>query len=52
MREIEKVKNSSVVLIRATLSGGKGDNAWQHSQLFRQEMKSIEYPFELCLTFH
>lgn len=50
--DVHRVINSPAVVIRATMTGGKGENAWQHSQLFRQEMKSNEYPLELCLTFH
>ncbi|KAJ8941940.1 hypothetical protein NQ318_013273 [Aromia moschata] len=39
---------SSSVTITASLSGGKGDVAWQHAQLFRQSTDSNEFPF--CLT--
>lgn len=41
------VIGSKVLLITAILSGGKGDIAWQHTQLFRQNLNSKEYPFDL-----
>lgn len=34
------------------MSGGKGDVAWQHTQLFRQRIGSTDYPFELKIIFH
>lgn len=33
--------------ITAILTGGKGNTAWQHTQLFRQSTKGDEYPFEI-----
>lgn len=41
------VIGSKVLVIKAILSGGKGDIAWQHTQLFRQNLNSKEYPFDL-----
>nr|XP_008195898.1 PREDICTED: peptide-N(4)-(N-acetyl-beta-glucosaminyl)asparagine amidase isoform X2 [Tribolium castaneum] len=37
--------------IKATLSGGKGNVAWQHAQLFRQSSDSKDFPFVLSVTF-
>ncbi|KAI5607732.1 peptide-N(4)-(N-acetyl-beta-glucosaminyl)asparagine amidase [Silurus asotus] len=35
-------KGSTEVTVEAELSGGEGDAAWQHAQLFRQSLKDIE----------
>ncbi|PSN55935.1 Peptide-N(4)-(N-acetyl-beta-glucosaminyl)asparagine amidase [Blattella germanica] len=36
--------------LTAYLEGGSGDNAWQHAQLFRQEMTNNEdYPFDIVI---
>lgn len=41
----------SVFSIFVKLTGGDGDCAWQHAQLFRQKLNSEEYPFELNIQF-
>ncbi|XP_032591400.1 peptide-N(4)-(N-acetyl-beta-glucosaminyl)asparagine amidase [Drosophila grimshawi] len=46
------IENASEFQIVAKLSGGKGDVAWQHTQLFRQGLNSREYPFELEVVLH
>ena len=33
-------------------SGGKGDCAWQHAQLFRQSLSSNDFPFQLAIKFN
>lgn len=38
---------ASVFEISAHLSGGEGDEAWQHAQLFRDDDVSREYKFNL-----
>ncbi|XP_065369389.1 peptide-N(4)-(N-acetyl-beta-glucosaminyl)asparagine amidase [Calliphora vicina] len=44
---INTLENCQEFEICAKLSGGKGDVAWQHTQLFRQSLNSSEYPFDL-----
>ncbi|KAH8372774.1 hypothetical protein KR009_004684 [Drosophila setifemur] len=46
------VENASVFQIVATLAGGRGDVAWQHTQLFRQKLNSLDFPFELQVELH
>ncbi|XP_065226688.1 peptide-N(4)-(N-acetyl-beta-glucosaminyl)asparagine amidase [Planococcus citri] len=41
---------STEVSLTATLSGGNGDTAWQHAQIFRQPNDSNDCPFELFVT--
>lgn len=39
---------SRTLSVSAHLRGGKGDCAWQHTQLFRQDLSDIRnYPFEM-----
>lgn len=45
--------NSKQLILEAELAGGRGDVAWQHSQLFRQSLNDTkEYPFSITLTFN
>ncbi|XP_016949654.1 peptide-N(4)-(N-acetyl-beta-glucosaminyl)asparagine amidase [Drosophila biarmipes] len=46
------VENGNGFQIVAKLTGGKGDVAWQHTQLFRQSLNSRNYPFELEVELH
>lgn len=48
----EKLKGTSKFSIRVRLSGGKGDCAWQHSQVFRQSLTASDYPFQLSISFN
>lgn len=38
--------------IRIILTGGKGDCAWQHAQVFRQSLDSPDFPFQLSIKFN
>lgn len=49
---VNVLQNSSKFSIVVEMSGGKGDIAWQHTQLFRQGFDCTEYPFELFIEFH
>ena len=45
-------KGCSELQLSVHLSGGRGDVAWQHAQLFRQTLDSKdEYPFDFTITF-
>ncbi|XP_034651227.1 peptide-N(4)-(N-acetyl-beta-glucosaminyl)asparagine amidase [Drosophila subobscura] len=46
------IENSSEFQVVAKLTGGKGDVAWQHTQLFRQSLSSKDYPFDLQVELH
>ncbi|XP_067631339.1 peptide-N(4)-(N-acetyl-beta-glucosaminyl)asparagine amidase [Eurosta solidaginis] len=45
------IVGASVFEIKAVLSGGKGDVAWQHAQLFRQGLNQTEYLYDLQIEF-
>ncbi|XP_023217044.1 peptide-N(4)-(N-acetyl-beta-glucosaminyl)asparagine amidase-like [Centruroides sculpturatus] len=46
-----KIQGVSKFTLYCILEGGKGENAWQHSQLFRQPMNSKDFPFEIQISF-
>lgn len=49
---VENVRGLDSFSICVKLSGGKGDCAWQHTQLFRQSTTAVdEFPFELEISF-
>ena len=44
------LNGAKTLSIKAVMHGGKGEVAWQHTQLFRQSIQSKgEYPFEIRL---
>ncbi|XP_030044841.1 peptide-N(4)-(N-acetyl-beta-glucosaminyl)asparagine amidase-like [Microcaecilia unicolor] len=44
--------DATEIFLEAELSGGEGTTAWQHSQLFRQNLdNSTENPLEILVTF-
>lgn len=44
---IDKINGSNFVTLSASLFGGSGEIAWQHSQIFRQSIDDQEYPFQI-----
>lgn len=45
-------EGSDCVQIKAVLKGGKGECAWQHTQLFRQSISNCkDYPFRVIINF-
>lgn len=48
--ETDAFQGSTQLELTAKLKGGSGDNAWQHAQLFRQEMSNDkDYPFDIII---
>lgn len=46
------ISNVTDVSLEAELSGGDGDAAWQHTQLFRQSLNTDEDCFEIIIKFN
>jgi len=44
---IDKMNGSKIVTLSACLFGGSGESAWQHTQIFRQSMNDLDYPFQI-----
>ncbi|KAM4689270.1 peptide-N(4)-(N-acetyl-beta-glucosaminyl)asparagine amidase isoform 2-T2 [Discoglossus pictus] len=42
--------NASEIALEAELSGGDGDSAWQHTQLFRQSLNEKENSLEIIIS--
>lgn len=49
MYKTSEFEGSTGFLLTAQLSGGKGDSAWQHSQLFRQHFSDSSYQFQVII---
>jgi hypothetical protein len=51
--ELNEIANEELVRfkIRADLSGGTGQNAWQHTQLFRQHLNDNKSLFSVSFQF-
>lgn len=47
---IDKMNGSQSVTLIASLFGGSGEVAWQHSQIFRQSIDDQEYPFQISFV--
>ncbi|XP_072139264.1 peptide-N(4)-(N-acetyl-beta-glucosaminyl)asparagine amidase [Mobula birostris] len=48
---LSNFNGSTELILEAEMSGGDGDVAWQHTQLFRQSLNDHEeYPMEIIIT--
>lgn len=47
----ENCEGIKTLEVEVIVSGGKGDTAWQHAQLFRQSLDSTSSPFNFTFTF-
>lgn len=45
--KIDHMNGSDIVILSASLFGGSGEVAWQHSQIFRQSISDQDYPFHI-----
>lgn len=50
---ISEITDKQLVAFKvvAKLSGGSGQNAWQHTQLFRQSLNEAQNLFDVCFYF-
>lgn len=51
IQTMSELNGATAFSINVTMQGGKGETAWQHTQLFRQRIGSTDYPFEINVTF-
>lgn len=51
IQTMSELTGATAFSINVTMRGGKGETAWQHTQLFRQRIGSNDYPFEINVTF-
>lgn len=52
MQRLETFQGGNSVKLCAHLSGGDGDNAWQHTQLFRQKRDATDDTLRVKIVFH
>lgn len=48
----DDIYGASKFSIKVHLSGGTGDCAWQHAQIFRQSLTCKDFPFQLSVNFN
>ena len=48
---IQSIRGLDSFSVCVKMHGGKGDCAWQHTQLFRQSLSDNQHPFELNIIF-
>lgn len=48
--KIDCMNGSDFVILSASLFGGSGEVAWQHSQIFRQSIHDQDYPFHILFV--
>ena len=46
----DELSGSKSLILEAILSGGEGDMAWQHAQLFRTKINNSQNNFQFKLT--
>jgi peptide-N4-(N-acetyl-beta-glucosaminyl)asparagine amidase len=52
LQTIQELDGEEEITVTADLSGGTGENAWQHTQLFRQSNTDLDFcPFEVKVYF-
>lgn len=50
--DFQSIRGLDSFSICVKMHGGKGDCAWQHTQLFRQSISALnDFPFELNIQF-
>jgi peptide-N4-(N-acetyl-beta-glucosaminyl)asparagine amidase len=48
----DQLLGKSKFSIKVRLSGGNGDCAWQHAQVFRQSLNSNDFPLQISIKFN
>ncbi|CAN7997100.1 unnamed protein product [Ixodes hexagonus] len=50
MHTVTCLKGAQALCLKARVSGGRGSNAWQHAQLFRQPLDGQQFALELSVS--